>query len=299
MSGALAYLNGEFIPRPSATLSAEDRGFVFGDGVYEVWRVIDGRAFEAEVHLARLAFGLGELRIAPPGIVQAAEFQTVADRLLDASSLGDGEATIYLEITRGAAPRTHAFPPVGTRPTVYAIANRLETPEKLRATGAVAITTPDIRWLRCDIKTVQLLPNVLAKQAAAERGATEAVFVRDGVVTEGSHTNVFGVLDGVLRTHPSSHLILSGVTRKVVLGIAQRLGLAVREEAFHESDIARLSELFVVGTTTDVMPVVRMNDQTVGAGVPGPIAIRVQRELRARLDSAGAVERPRAATIAS
>jgi D-alanine transaminase len=267
--------------------------------VYEVWRVIDGRAFEADAHLERLAFGLRELRIAPPAVAQPAEFHAMAHRLLGASSLGDGEATIYLEITRGAAPRTHQFPPPGTRPTVYAIANRLEPPEKLRAKGAIAITTPDIRWLRCDIKTVQLLPNVLAKQAAAERGATEAIFVRDGVVTEGSHTNVFGVLDGVVLTHPSNHLILSGVTRKVVLGIARRLDLAVREEAFRESDIARLSELFVVGTTTDVMPLVRVNEQTVGAGVPGPIATRVQGELRARLGSVGAFEQPRAATIAS
>ncbi len=271
---------------------------MFGDGVYEVWRVIDGRAFEADAHLERLAFGLGELRIAPPAIAQPAEFHAMAHRLLGAGGLGEGEATLYLEITRGAAPRTHQFPPPGTRPTVFAVANRLEPPETLRAKGAMAITTPDVRWLRCDIKTVQLLPNVLAKQAAVEKGATEAIFVRDGVVTEGSHTNAFGVLDGAVRTHPSNHLILSGVTRSVVLGIARRLGLMVREEPFRESDIARLTELFVVGTTTDVMPLVRVNDQTIGAGVPGPIATRLQRELRARLDTAGSVEQHGTATIA-
>ena len=272
---------------------------MFGDGVYEVWRMIDGRAFEADAHLERLAFGLRELRITAPSVAQPAEFHAMAHRLLDASGLGAGEATLYLEITRGAAPRTHQFPPPGTSPTVYAVANRLETPEKLRAKGASAITTSDVRWLRCDIKTVQLLPNVLAKQAAVEQGAIEALFVREGVVTEGSHTNVFGVLDGMVRTHPSNHLILSGVTRKVVLGIAHELGLAVREEPFRESDIARLSEAFVVGTTTDVMPLVRVNGQTVGAGVPGPIATRVQGELRARLDMAGAIEHHKAATIAS
>jgi D-alanine transaminase len=283
--GPLAYLNGEFVPRSSATLSVDDRGFVFGDGVYEVWRVIAGQPFELDAHLARLQFGLGELRIAPPDIVERDVFASVAKRLLAAASLETGEATIYLEITRGAAPRTHQFPIAATRPTVYAVANRFEPPEALRARGARAITTGDIRWLRCDIKTVQLLPNVLAKQAAADAGATEAILVRDGVVTEGSHTNVLAVGGGVIRTHPANNLILHGVTRQLVIDLARSMNLEVREAAFRRDELSAFDELFVVGTTTDVMPVVRIDDLTIGNGSPGPIAAQLHAALRARLDA--------------
>ncbi|MGH9887103.1 MAG: aminotransferase class IV, partial [bacterium] len=204
----LAYLNGQFLPRSSATISVDDRGFVFGDGVYEVWRVVNGRLFENDRHFARLAFGLGELRIPLPDAVRPSVLNEIADRLLTESGLTDGEATFYVEITRGAAPRTHQFPSVPTSPTVYATVNRFTPPEELRARGAACITIPDIRWLRCDIKTIQLLPNVFAKQAAAERGAVDAIMIRDGVATEGSHANVLGVVGGVIRTHPTNHLIL-------------------------------------------------------------------------------------------
>ena len=297
MPGPLAYLNGEFVPRSSATLSVDDRGFVFGDGVYEVWRVIAGQPFELDAHLARLQFGLGELRIAPPDIVERDVFESVAKRLLAAAGLETGEATIYLEITRGAAPRTHQFPIAATRPTVYAVANRFEPPEALRARGARAITTPDIRWLRCDIKTVQLLPNVLAKQAAADAGATEAILVRDGVVTEGSHTNVFAVERGLVRTHPANNLILHGVTRQLVIDLARSMDIEVRETPFRLDDLAAFDELFLVGTTTDVMPLVRVDDDTIGGGSPGSIATQLHAALRTRLDSCAGGRR--AAAVAS
>jgi D-alanine transaminase len=279
-------------------LSVEDRGFVFGDGVYEVWRVIGGQPFELDAHLARLKFGLGELRITPPDIVESDVFANVSMRLLGAAGLERGEATIYVEITRGAAPRTHQFPIAATRPTVFAVANRFEPPEPLRARGARAITTPDIRWLRCDIKTIQLLPNVLAKQTAVEQGATEAIFIRDGVVTEGSHTNVFGVERGVVRTHPANSLILGGVTRRVVVDIARSLGLEVDETPIAGDRIGELDELFLVGTTTDIMPLVRVDERTIGAGAPGPVAKRLHQALRERLDAVGR-ERRSAVAIAS
>ncbi len=286
----LAYLNGQFLPRSTATIPIEDRGFIFGDGVYEVWRVVNGRLFETDRHLARLAFGLRELRIAPPDIARREVLDEIADRLLAESNLLDGEATLYLEITRGVAPRTHQFPAAGTTPTVFAMANRFLPPNDIRARGASAITAPDVRWLRCDIKTIQLLPNVLAKQAAAERGAMEAFMIRDGVVTEGSHANVLGVLDGEIRTHPLDHLVLPGITRAVVLEIARELGVPIREEAFTERDIARLEECFLAGTTADVMPIVRVNDQIIGSGTPGPITMRLYKEFRAHMDaSCGAV----------
>lgn len=282
----LAFLNGQFLPRSAATVPVEDRGFAFGDGVYEVWRVVNGRVFETDRHLARLKSGLAAVRIAPPDLVRPEIFNSVADRLLTESGLTDGEATLYVEITRGAAPRTHQFPTSPVSPTVYATANRLVPADDIRARGASCITVPDVRWLRCDVKTIQLLPNVLARQAAAERGAIESIMIRDGVVTEGSHTNVAGVLDGVIRTHPTNHLILPGVTRAIVLDLARSLGITVNEQPIPERDLGRLEELFLVGTTTDVMPIVRLNDQPVGTGELGPIATKLVRAFREYLDTA-------------
>ncbi len=259
---------------------------MFGDGVYEVWRVVNGRLFETDRHLARLTSGLAELRISPPDLVRPEVFSAVADRLLTESKLTEGEATLYVEITRGVAPRTHQFPAASVAPTAYATVNRFVPSDEIRARGASVITVADVRWLRCDLKTIQLLPNVMARQAAAERGALEAVMIRDGVVTEGSHTNVAGVLDGVIRTHPTNHLILPGVTRGIVLDLARSLGFAVNEEPIAERDLGRLEELFLVGTTTDVMPIVRLNDQPIGRGEPGPVATKLVRAFREYLDAA-------------
>lgn len=253
--------------------------------MYEVWRVVNGRLFETERHLARLTFGLRELRITLAENLTATAIEQIAERLLRDSGLAVGEATFYMQITRGAAPRAHNFPAAGTAPTMYATVNRLTPPEELRARGAAAITIPDIRWSRCDIKTIQLLPNVFAKQAAIERGAVDALMIRDGVVTEGSHANVIGVLDGVIRTHPTNHLVLPGITRAIVLDMARGFGIPVSEEAFREEDIPRLDELFLAGTTTDLMPIARVNDRPVGSGSPGPITVRLVKEFRAFLDA--------------
>jgi D-alanine transaminase len=282
------YLNGTYLPKSEAKVSVEDRGFIFGDGVYEVWRVINGRLFEMNRHHARLTRGLGEVRITPPAESHIDTLQEIAERLLAENDLTEGEGTLYLEITRGAAPRVHHFPPPDTRPTVYAMVNRFVPPEDTRAKGVTTVTVPDVRWMRCDIKTIQLLPNVMAKQAASERGATEAILVRDGVVTEGSHTNVMGVLGGEIRTHPANHLILPGITRAVVLELARELGIPVREQPIAASDVPKAEELFLVGTTMDVMPVVRVDEVTIGAGKPGPIAQRLYAALRAHLDATAA-----------
>jgi D-alanine transaminase len=287
----ICYLNGEFIPRSSARVPVEDRGYIFGDGVYEVWRVINGRLFETNRHLARLEYGLGELRISPPDIVRPEVLHDVAERVIRECGLSEGEASLYVEVTRGVAPRAHAFPAAGTAPTVFVMANRLKPADELRERGAAAITTQDIRWLRCDIKTIQLLPNVLAKQAAAERGATEAIMIRDGVVTEGSHANVVGVFGGVVRTHPLNNFILPGITRSVVLDIARSTGIEVVERAFSQTELYEADELFLVGTTTDIMPIVRVDDRVIGAGVPGETTKRLFRAFRAFMEESVAAER--------
>jgi D-alanine transaminase len=281
----LIYLDGSFLPKSDARVSIDDRGFIFGDGVYEVWRLLRGHPFEAEAHQARLERGLRELEIALPEEARADRLWKIADRLLAENDLTAGEATLYVEVTRGAAARTHYFPPVGTKPTLYISAARFSPPEALRLSGAAAITQPDIRWLRCDLKTIQLLPNVLGKQRAIAAGAIDAIFVRDGLVTEGTHTSVMALVDGVLRTHPTDHHVLPGVTRAVVLELAGEMGIPARETALNLPELFAASEVFLAGTTNDVLPITSVDGKPIGAGQPGPIAERLFQGLRARMDA--------------
>jgi D-alanine transaminase len=280
MSGVV-YLNGEYLPRSEAKLSVDERGFFFGDGVYEVTRAVDGRLFESARHLKRLARGLRELRLEPQ--LSLEQVEQVSLELLLRNDLTSGEGTIYLQITRGAAPRTHHFPPAGTPCTVFLSAQRFSLPTDKRASGVAVVTYPDIRWSRCDIKTVNLLAAVMAKQHAVDHGVFEAIFVRESAVTEGSHTNVFGVIDGELRTYPSSNLILPGITRDVVLEVARELGVTVNETPFHTHHLPQLQECFLTGTTTDVMPVVSIDGVAVGDGTPGKVTMALYDALSARI----------------
>ena len=281
MSDSVVYLNGEFLPRSEARLSVDDRGFFFGDGVYEVTRSVDGKLFESGRHMKRLARGLRELRLEPTQSLD--DIEALSLELLGHNDITSGEGTVYLQITRGAAPRTHHFPPAGTPCTVFLSAQRFTVPHDKRATGIAVITYPDIRWSRCDIKTVNLLAAVMAKQQAVDEGVFEALFVRESAVTEGSHTNVFGVIDGELRTYPASNLILGGVTRDVVLELARELGLPVSETPFHIHHVKDLQECFLTGTTTDVMPVVQFDGAPVGSGKPGKMTMVLYEALAARL----------------
>jgi D-alanine transaminase len=279
------YLNGKFVQAEDARISVLDRGFIFGDGVYEVWRVIDGRLFEHERHDRRLRRGLAAVEIEVPAR-EIDALAGVAQRLLKDNDLLEGEGTFYLEVTRGTAPRTHAYPPAGTRPTIFAMVSRFEVPHAARAAGVKAVTEADVRWLRCDVKTVQLLPNCMAKQKAHAAGALEAIFIRDGIVTEGTHTSVLGVRNGELRTHPLGPLILPSVTREVILDIAREQNVPVREQAFSVKELFELDELFVAGTTTDVTPVVEVDGRRIGSGTPGPISKALYAGLQARLYAA-------------
>ena len=276
------YLNGEYVAKERAVISIDDRGFLFGDGIYEGVRAVAGKMFEWDLHAARMVNGLEGLRI-EFGAARVAALEEVCERLVRDNGLAGEEAFVYIAVTRGAAPRTHHFPPPGTPPTVYASATKFVPPRALRNTGAQAITFDDMRWSRCDLKTVNLIGNVLARQAAVEAGAFEAILVRDGIVTEGAATTVFAVIDGVLRTHPLGHRILPSVTRAVVLDCAAALKVRVREDAMTEAELRAAEELFVCGTVTDITPIVAVDKKPIGSGKPGPITAKLRDALETRV----------------
>jgi D-alanine transaminase len=276
------FLNGKVTPRSHAMVSIDDRGFLLGDAIYEVVRVIGGRLIEAERHLERLARSLREVRLPAPEL----DLLAVAAQLLHENGLEQREALIYLQISRGAAQRQHAFPAGAVAPTVLMTVAPFTPRRELTQRGVTAIIQPDLRWSRCDIKSVNLLPNVLAAQKASEAGAFEAILVRDALVTEATRSNVFVVVGGVLRTHPTGPLILPGVTREVVLRLAHQAGVAVREDAVRAAELADAEEVFATGTTSDVMPVVAIDGRPVAGRTPGPITRRLGDLLAERIGSA-------------
>lgn len=273
----IVYYNGRFLPKEDVRISPDDRGFVFGDGVYEVAVAYDGRFFRMDEHLDRLARSLREVRIAGP---ERGVLENVAYELLQRSTPDTPHAKFYVQITRGAAPRRHAFPEDGTSPTVYATIGPYVLPEEQWERGVRVILQPDWRWARCDIKSVALLPNVMASQRAEEAGAFEAILRREGIVTEGSHSTVLGVFDGTVRTHPLTQRILPSITRAVVLELCAELGIPVEEQPFTVAQLQEADELILLGTTTGVMPVVQVDDWAVDDGVPGPITRQLQQAFR-------------------
>ena len=271
------YLDGEFVPEGEARVSVNDRGFLFGDGVYEVIRVYDGRPYLMAPHMTRLRRGLRELRI------ELGDLRAIEDGvrgLLDANDVS-GDGMIYIQVTRGVAPRRHAFPDAGTPPTVYVAVRPLTPhPEEYWLEGVDAITVPDNRWGRCDIKSIALLPNVLANQAAHAADVFEALFVRDGIVIEGSHSNLWGVHRGRLITYPASNYILPGITRGRVFELADELGIEATEGLIHYDALYDLDEIFLSGTTTEIMPVVRVDGVEIVDGEPGPVTRKIQDAFR-------------------
>jgi D-alanine transaminase len=283
----IVYVNGSLLPRSEARVSVEDRGFVFGDGVYEVLRVINGSLFATRFHNDRLERSLDGVRITLASGDSPARFVEIGKQLLRENDLTRGEATLYVQVTRGAMTRAHNFPPPDIKPTIYISVARFTPYTDFAQSGTSAISHPDIRWGRCDLKTLNLLPNILASQTAKERGAFEAMLIRDGVVTEGTRTNFFGVVNGSLRTHPSDVHILPGITRSVLRDLARDLSIELDETPISLAEIPKLSELFLTGTTTDVMPVVKLDDKPVGNGRPGELTRRLQRVLAESLASGG------------
>jgi len=272
----VAYVNGQYVPHGQATVHVEDRGFQFADGVYEVWSVFEGRMADFDGHMTRLHRSLDELRIPIPMTREALE--RVLKETVRRNRVREG--LVYIQVTRGTARRDHPFPPEGTPPSVIVTARSLPLSKgnAAAAKGVAVITTPDIRWGRCDIKTVGLLPNVLAKQAAKERGAAEAWMVDEmGLVTEGSSTNAWIVDEtGKLRTRDTQANILHGITRAAVLALAADEGIEVEERAFSVDEVKRAKEAFYTSASGFVMPAVSIDGAKIGDGKPGPVATKLR-----------------------
>jgi len=273
-----AYVNGRYVRHADAAVHIEDRGYQFADGVYEVCEVRDGLLIDERRHIDRLERSLAELRIPKP--MSRAALGVVLREIVRRNHITDG--LVYLQITRGVAPRNHYFPAADTPPALVVTARAASraVADHHAEEGVAAISLPDNRWDRVDIKTVSLLPNVLAKQAARDAGVYEAWFYdKDGNVTEGSSTNAWIVTaDGVLVTRPAEHGILRGITRTVLLDVAARLGVKVEERKFSLDEAKAAREAFITGATTIVTPVIRIDDRVIGNGAPGSIATALRKE---------------------
>lgn len=278
-----AYVNGRYLPHGQAQVHIEDRGYQFADGVYEVILVHDGRLIDAEPHLDRLGYSLRELRIAWPMARPALEL--VLRELIARNAVRLG--IVYLQVTRGVAPRDHKFP-ARAKPALVAVTKRLApTPAATLATGVTVVSCPDIRWRRCDIKSISLLPNILGKQAAVEAGAFEAWLIdADGCVTEGTSTNAWIVTrDGKLVTRNLSAAILSGITRRALIQLVQADGIAIEERRFSVDEARASAEAFLTSTTSFILPITRLDGQAVGDGKPGRVTMKLRDSYMRYLDA--------------
>ena len=272
------YINDTYIERERATISPFDRGFLFSDGVYEVIRYYpESGYFQTQAHLRRLQYGLDQLQIRG---IETDRLSVVIEDLLRRNAQTTAQAIAYIQVTRGAPyPRQHFFPPASSPPTVFITTSPFKPHTEEIERGVRVLLEKDIRWLRCDIKSIALLPNVLSRQHAVEQGVCETVWSRDGFITEGTHTNFCAIKRGTLLTPPRSNLILSGITRQVVLDMCLKLNIPYQEEPIRESDISGLDECLIVGTTTEITPVVRIGETTIREGTPGAITKKLQNDL--------------------
>ncbi|WP_332238561.1 D-amino-acid transaminase [Sporolactobacillus sp. KGMB 08714] len=260
----------QFLPRDRGRVDMEDRGYQFGDGIYEAIRVYGGRLFLLDLHMKRLERSAGELRLQLPYSI--GHLTDNLQTLIEKNKIDDG--LIYFQITRGAAPRKHLFPE-GAESVLTGSAINLPRRSAPGEAGIKVSLIDDIRWLRCDIKTLNLLGNVLAKQEAHEQGSEEAILHRGNTVTEGSSCNVFIVKEGRLVTHPADHFILNGITRLFVLGLAKKLSIPVEERLFSTEELFSADEVFITSTGAEVTPVVRIDNQLIAGGRPGAVARRL------------------------
>lgn len=271
------YLNGSWMPLSEAKISVLDRGFIFGDGIYEVVPVYSRKPFRLDSHLGRMQRSLKAIQIDCP--LNARQWSEIIDGLIERNT-GDDQF-IYLQVTRGVAKRDHAFPSPAVAQTIFGMSTPFSPPSaQQREEGISVVSLPDERWLHCDIKSTALLGNVLARQAATERGASEAVLFRDGFLTEGAASNIWMVKDGVLHAPLKNHLILEGVRYGLMEEIAGQLGIPVQIRRIRQQEVSQADELLMTSATKEVLPIVRMDQRPVGAtqhaGRPGPIYRRVR-----------------------
>lgn len=273
------FVDGQFTDKDGVRISIDDRGYYFGDGVYEVVKVYNGELFTAQEHMARLLESASKVKMAVPYTEQ--QLIGIAEELMKKNDIDTGH--VYMQVTRGASARVHHFPDMSVPPVVtgYAIVN--PRPVLNLQEGVAAKTVEDIRWLRCDIKSLNLLGNVMAKQEAHEAGCVEAIFVRDGIVMEGSSSNMFGILNGIVYTHPATNLILNGITRQVVLEICAELDIPVLEKEFTLEELYLMDEFIMTSTTAEVTPVITIDNKKIGSGVPGPITKKLQEAFAKKL----------------
>ena len=260
----IVYLNGEFLPLESAKISVLDRGFIFGDGVYEVLPVYNGQLFRLVEHLQRLDNSLQAIRLANP--LSRKQWIDILTTLVAHNQGGD--QSVYLQVTRGPAKREHNFPQL-IQPTVFIMSEAIQANPP--SPGVKAITCPDIRWQRCDIKAIALLANILLRQQAVDVGAVEAILIRDGYVMEGAASNIFVVIDGIAMTPPKSQYILPGITRDLILEVMQANQLPYREIAITEAQLRSADEIWVTSSVREILPITTLDEKIVGSGKPGPV----------------------------
>jgi D-alanine transaminase len=285
---ALVYLNGEIVDERDAVISVNDRGFVFADGIYEVIRVFGGKPFELERHLDRLERSASSLRLSLDP--SAEEIGRIAEDLLNRERAD--ESQIYIQVTRGVAPRGHAIPASVKPTTLVAIRPVTAPPAEILRSGGAAITVPDDRWARCDVKAIGLTANVLARSQANAAGAYEAIFVRDGSVTDAASCNVFAVFGTTLMTAPCTNYILWGITREVVLDLAREDGIDTLEATFRLDQLREADEIFVTGTSSGIVPIVTLDGATVGSGRVGPVTRRLMELYEVRTRGEDAIVQP-------
>jgi D-alanine transaminase len=260
------FLNNAWLPIEEAKVSVLDRGFVFGDGIYEVIPVYEGRPFRLMAHLKRLFRSLREIRLTNPYTLD--NWQAMIKQLIERN--GNQNLSIYIQVTRGVAPRDHTFPE--TTPTVLAMANALsETPRAVLEEGVKAILLEDIRWLRCDIKSISLLANVLLRQKAAEEGAKEAILIRDGFLTEGAASSVFIVKNGTVFSPPFAPTLLPGVTAALIASLARQYAIPLIFRPIAEHEVQQADEVLLISSIREILPVTILDQDKVGSGKPGPL----------------------------
>lgn len=271
----MQYVDGQWVEAGQPVISAEDRGYNFGDGIYEVVRIYQGQLFHWPAHIERLQRSARELLMSLPWSDR--ELLAIAEELMAKNNITSADdAILYLQVSRGAAPRQHDIPSTPMRPILSAFVRLKPRPLAELTNGISAKIVADIRWLRCDIKTLNLLGAVLVKEEAKKAGATDCILHRDGIVTECSAANLFAVKDGTLYTHPADHLILHGITREIIIKLAKQENIPVFEEEFTTGFVKEADELFLSGTTTEVMPITTVDGQPVGAGEVGPMVRKLQ-----------------------